>query len=46
MDTVIEVKGSTSTVTVSWDKKNEEGEVDDTEKGTSASDQMMDIGKD
>ncbi|XP_031710487.1 nucleolin-like [Anarrhichthys ocellatus] len=42
MDTVIEVKGITSTVTISWDKKNEGGEVDDTEKGTNASDQMMD----
>ncbi|KAI3375134.1 hypothetical protein L3Q82_021653, partial [Scortum barcoo] len=42
MDTVIEVKGITSTVTVSWDKKSEEEEVDDTEKGTNGSDQMMD----
>ncbi|KAK9538960.1 hypothetical protein VZT92_004098 [Zoarces viviparus] len=42
MDTAIKVKGSASTVTISWDKKNEGGEVDDTEKGTNASDQMMD----
>ncbi|XP_070775211.1 nucleolin-like [Enoplosus armatus] len=40
MDTVIEVKGSAATVTVSWDNKNEE--VDETEKKTDASDQMMD----
>ncbi|KAM6919991.1 nucleolin-like [Lycodopsis pacificus] len=45
MDTAIKVKGSTSTVTISWDKKNEGGEVDDTEKGTNASDQMMDSEK-
>lgn len=42
MDPVIEVKGSTTTVTVSWDDKNKEGEVDDAEKRTDASDQMMD----
>ncbi|XP_020505144.2 nucleolin [Labrus bergylta] len=36
-DTVIVVKGSESTVTLTWDKKNEEGEPDETEKGTSAS---------
>ncbi|XP_059199999.1 nucleolin-like isoform X2 [Centropristis striata] len=40
MDAVIEVKGSTTTVTVSWDKKNEE--VDDSENGTNANDQMID----
>ncbi|XP_044076321.1 nucleolin-like isoform X2 [Siniperca chuatsi] len=44
-DTVIEVKGSTSTVTVSWDKKNDEGKIDDMEKRTNASDQMMDSEK-
>ncbi|XP_051238407.1 nucleolin isoform X3 [Dicentrarchus labrax] len=44
MDAVIEVKGTKSTVTVSWDKKNEEGEVDDTEKRTDESGQMMDTG--
>nr|XP_046263352.1 nucleolin-like isoform X2 [Scatophagus argus] len=43
MNTVIEVKGSKSTVTVSWDKKNEEGEMDDPEMRTSASCHMMDI---
>ncbi|XP_042354463.1 nucleolin-like isoform X3 [Plectropomus leopardus] len=42
METVIEVKRNTSTVTVSWDKQNEEGEADDSEKRTNASDQMMD----
>ncbi|XP_068593788.1 nucleolin-like isoform X3 [Cebidichthys violaceus] len=41
MDTVIEVKGSTPTVTVSC----EEGDVDDPEKRTNASDQMMDSEK-
>lgn len=41
MPAVIEVKGSTSTVTVSWDKKNKEGEVVDAEKIANASDQMM-----
>lgn len=47
MDTVIEVKGSTTTVAVTWDQKDEEGEeVDDMEKTTDASDQMMDSGKD
>ena len=47
-DAVIEVKGSQSTVTVSWDKKNEEGgEGDDgAETGTNESAQMMDTGKD
>lgn len=46
MPAVIEVKGSTSTVTVSWDKKNKEGEVVDAEKIANASDQMMVGGKD
>lgn len=45
MDAVIEVKGNTSTVAVSWNENNEEGEVDDAEKGTNASDQIMDTGK-
>ncbi|XP_070701369.1 nucleolin-like [Pempheris klunzingeri] len=42
MDTVIEVKGSSSTVTVSWSKNNEGGEADGTEERSNASDQMMD----
>ncbi|XP_031153936.1 nucleolin-like isoform X2 [Sander lucioperca] len=42
MDTVIEVKGSATTVAVSWDEKNEDGEVEDAENRTNASDQMMD----
>ncbi|KAF1384111.1 hypothetical protein PFLUV_G00138900 [Perca fluviatilis] len=42
MDTVIEVKGSATTVAVSWDKKNEDGEVEDAENRPNASDQMMD----
>ncbi|XP_078120262.1 nucleolin-like [Sander vitreus] len=42
MDTVIEVKGSVTTVAVSWDEKNEDGEVEDAENRTNASDQMMD----
>lgn len=41
-DTVIEVKGSASTVTISWNKENEEREV----HAVIASDQMMDGGKD
>lgn len=45
-DDVIEVKGSASNVSVSWDEKNEEGAVDESEKATDASGQMMDIGKD
>ncbi|XP_054452258.1 nucleolin-like [Anoplopoma fimbria] len=45
MDTVIEVKGRAVTASVSLDKKNKEGEVDDQEKGTNASDQMMDSEK-
>ncbi|XP_023150800.2 nucleolin-like isoform X1 [Amphiprion ocellaris] len=41
MNTVIEVKGNTPTVTVSWEeKKKEEGEGDDTEQMTNANDQM------
>ncbi|XP_023270507.1 nucleolin-like [Seriola lalandi dorsalis] len=39
MDTVIEVKANTPTVTVSWEKKNEEGEAEDLER-TNSSDQM------
>ena len=46
MDAVIEVKGSASHVNVSWDEKNGEGVVDDSEKTTDASGQMMDRGKD
>ncbi|KAM8851054.1 nucleolin-like isoform 1-T2 [Spinachia spinachia] len=42
MDTVIEVKPTLSTVTVSLDEKGEEVEADDAEKRTNASDQMMD----
>ncbi|XP_062285246.1 nucleolin-like isoform X1 [Scomber scombrus] len=42
MDTVIEVKGSTTTVTVSWDEKNEEQQGDDAEKRTNTSEQMTD----
>lgn len=44
----IEVKGNKSTVTVSWDKTSEGGEVDvdDMEKTTNASGQTMDSGKD
>ncbi|XP_036938821.1 nucleolin-like isoform X2 [Acanthopagrus latus] len=45
MDAVIEVKGSTSHVNVSWDEKNGEGVVDDSEKTTDASGQMMDRGE-
>lgn len=41
MNAVIEVKGSAPTVTVSWEKKNEEeGEGDDSEKRSNGSDQM------
>ncbi|XP_041805639.1 nucleolin-like isoform X2 [Chelmon rostratus] len=46
MDADIEVKGSKSTVTVSWDKKNEEGEMDDSDKRTNASGQMTESGAD
>ncbi|XP_034743046.1 nucleolin-like isoform X2 [Etheostoma cragini] len=42
MDTVIEVKGSATTVAVSWDKKSEEGEVEEAENKANAIDQMMD----
>lgn len=42
MDAVIEVKGSTSTVDISWDEKSKGG-VADAEKRTS--DQIMDSGK-
>ncbi|KAM8727789.1 nucleolin-like isoform 2-T2 [Acanthopagrus schlegelii] len=45
MDAVIEVKGSASHVNVSWDEKNGEGVVDDSEKTTDASGQMMDSGE-
>lgn len=45
VDSVIEVKGRSSNVTVSWDDKKEEGEADDVEMTTLAHDQMMDIGK-
>lgn len=45
VDSVIEVKGRSSNVTVSWDDKKEEGEADDVEMRTLAHDQMMDIGK-
>lgn len=45
VDLVIEVKGKTSNVTVSWDDKKEEGGADDVEMRTTAHDQMMDIGK-
>ncbi|GAA6222589.1 nucleolin-like isoform X1 [Lates japonicus] len=41
MDAVIEVKGSTPTVTVSWENKSE-GEADDLERRTNPSDQMTD----
>ncbi|XP_076601700.1 nucleolin-like [Chaetodon auriga] len=44
MDAVIEVKGSTTTVTISWDEKKEEGQMDDSEKRTNASGQMMESG--
>lgn len=44
MDTVIEVTRCKSNVAVSWDKKNEEGEADDPEKGTSVTGQMTDSG--
>lgn len=44
VDTVIEVTGCKSNVTVSWDKKNEEGEADDPEKRTNTTGQMMDSG--
>uniref|UniRef100_UPI0037E8FA9D nucleolin-like n=1 Tax=Semicossyphus pulcher TaxID=241346 RepID=UPI0037E8FA9D len=43
MDTVIEVKGSAATVTVSWDEKKEEEELGNKEKGTNGSDQMMEM---
>lgn len=39
VDLVIEVKGSKTNVTVSWDEKKEEGEADDVEMGTNAHDQ-------
>lgn len=42
VDTVIEVKGSTTTVTVSFEEKNEEQQDDDAEKTRSTSDQMTD----
>lgn len=45
VDLVIQVKGSKTNVTVSWDKKKEEGEADDVEMGTDAHDQKMVIGK-
>ncbi|XP_034469161.1 nucleolin-like isoform X2 [Hippoglossus hippoglossus] len=41
MDCVIEVKGSTPTVAVSWEKTNE-GEGDDSEKRSNPSDQLTD----
>ncbi|XP_073346676.1 nucleolin-like [Pagrus major] len=44
-DAVIEVKGSASNVTVSWDEKNGEGAVDDSEKTADASGQMTDSGE-
>lgn len=37
---MIKVKGNAPTVTVSWKKKNEEGEDDDTQTTLDASDQM------
>lgn len=42
----IKVKGSKSTVTVSWDKENEEGGVKDAEKGTYNGGHMIVGGKD
>ncbi|XP_075876918.1 nucleolin-like isoform X2 [Nelusetta ayraudi] len=45
VDLVIEVKGSRTNVTVSWDGKKEEGEADDLEMGTNAHDQKMAIVK-
>lgn len=45
VDSVIEVKGRRSNVTVAWDEKKEEGEADDVQMRTNAHDQMMDIGK-
>ena len=44
MDTVIEVKGSVPTVTVSWEV-NKEGEADDTKKSTNPNGLMMGSGK-
>ncbi|XP_041658598.1 nucleolin-like isoform X2 [Cheilinus undulatus] len=40
MDTVIEVKGSVSTVNVTWDEKNEEGQPDDKDENTSGTEQV------
>lgn len=45
VDLVIEVKGSTTNVTVSWDGKKEEGEADDLEMETNAHDQTKESGK-
>lgn len=45
VDLVVEVKGSRTNVTVSWDGKKEEGEADELEMGTNAHDQKMDIVK-
>lgn len=45
VDLVIEVKGSQTNVTVSWDQKKEEGEADDVEMETNVHDQKMDTGK-
>lgn len=42
MDMAIEVKGIKSTITVSWDKKDGNGQTDDTEMRITDSDQMMD----
>lgn len=41
MDAVIEVKGSTPTITVSWENKSER-EAGDLERRTNPSDQMTD----
>lgn len=45
VDLVIEVKGSRTNVTVSWDGKKKEGEADDLEMETDAHDQKVDTGK-
>lgn len=44
METVIEIKGSAPTVTVSWEKNNER-EGGDTRKRTNTSDQMIGSGR-
>lgn len=44
-DLVIEVKGSKTNVTVSWDEKKKEGEANDVEMETNAHDQKKATGK-